>query len=477
MKTRISVLLFATLLCTKAFSQNPGQGNAAWKVDGNMPTSGDFVGAVNYMPLLFKTNDIERMRITEDGLIGIGNVTPTVALDIIGNLKLSGSANIGGDLSLGGTLKVDSIEAKTPGRDITINSSTSFLKNVYVNTRLGIGTKLPVVELDIVGDANVSNNGRFGNNLRVLNQVYSDKFGAQTSGGDISFYSKSIFNRDLSVSLNTGLGVLNPTERLDIDGNIKLTGSSYVGNTLFANKISPISGTSIMTTAGTNYFTGKMGIGVSNPVEKLEVNGHIVNTGQIRTGVGILFPDKTAQITAYDPTSTVGAAQIEVENYIKLDNALYLVAPNTNISGASAGNNYEFYTDDNRDLYLQSKSTSGSIVVGRQKITAGTHADFKFAVDGKAVFKHAVVTTDNWADYVFDEDYELAKLDDVKLYISENGHLPNVPSKNEVVTNGIDVAQMDAILLRKIEELTLYMIKLSEENEILKNEVNILKQR
>jgi len=59
-------------------------------------------------------------------------------------------------------------------------------------------------------------------------------------------------------------------------------------------------------------------------------------------------------------------------------------------------------------------------------------------------------------------------LKEVEAFIKKNNHLPDVPSEKEVMKNGIDVANMDAILLQKIEELTLYMIDLKKENEHLK---------
>lgn len=64
----------------------------------------------------------------------------------------------------------------------------------------------------------------------------------------------------------------------------------------------------------------------------------------------------------------------------------------------------------------------------------------------------------NWADYVFDDDYNLPDLNKVSEYISINKHLPDVPPAKEVYANGIDVAEMNTLLLQKIEELTLYTI-------------------
>lgn len=64
-----------------------------------------------------------------------------------------------------------------------------------------------------------------------------------------------------------------------------------------------------------------------------------------------------------------------------------------------------------------------------------------------------------WSDFVFEANYDLKPLSEVEDYIKTNGHLPDVPSEAEVKQNGINVAEMDAILLRKIEELTLHSIE------------------
>jgi len=84
----------------------------------------------------------------------------------------------------------------------------------------------------------------------------------------------------------------------------------------------------------------------------------------------------------------------------------------------------------------------------------------------------AVKDSADWADYVFANDYELMPIEQLEDYITENNHLPNVPSAEEVVNNGVDMAKMDATLLEKIEELTLYVIQQQKEIEALKTQIN-----
>lgn len=78
----------------------------------------------------------------------------------------------------------------------------------------------------------------------------------------------------------------------------------------------------------------------------------------------------------------------------------------------------------------------------------------------------------NWSDFVFADDYDLRSINDVEEYIKKNKHLPEIPSTEEVHANGLDLAQMDAKLLQKIEELTLYIIQQQKEIEKLKAKMN-----
>jgi hypothetical protein len=75
----------------------------------------------------------------------------------------------------------------------------------------------------------------------------------------------------------------------------------------------------------------------------------------------------------------------------------------------------------------------------------------------------ALVT--DWADYVFDKKYPLLPLKEVGTFIEKNGHLPNIPTTEEMRVNGLNVAEMDKKLLEKIEELTLYILQQQKQIE------------
>lgn len=113
-----------------------------------------------------------------------------------------------------------------------------------------------------------------------------------------------------------------------------------------------------------------------------------------------------------------------------------------------------------------SKNNADGTVYYENAIAIGRNSpvdDYLLSVQGKIITQRVLVTLQNWADSVFEEGYDLKSLAYVKQFIRENGHLPDVPSEKEVLQNGVELGEMNAILLRKIEELTLYMIKQNEE--------------
>ena len=95
-----------------------------------------------------------------------------------------------------------------------------------------------------------------------------------------------------------------------------------------------------------------------------------------------------------------------------------------------------------------------------------------FSVNNNGLIRSREVKIDatTWADYVFHSDYKLRTLSEVESYIEENGHLPDVPSEEEVLEEGINIAEMNVILLQKIEELTLYTIELEKRLKEVENQ-------
>ncbi|HYG53155.1 MAG TPA: hypothetical protein VD905_19785 [Flavobacteriales bacterium] len=117
----------------------------------------------------------------------------------------------------------------------------------------------------------------------------------------------------------------------------------------------------------------------------------------------------------------------------------------------------------------------GQVIIGANTVTSGSHTDFKLSVDGKINAKDIVVTYQNWPDYVFEKEYKLIPLEEVKAYIEKNKHLPDVKPASEVTNNGLSLKDETSIQMQKIEELTLYLIQLNEEMQQLKRENEELK--
>jgi hypothetical protein len=90
---------------------------------------------------------------------------------------------------------------------------------------------------------------------------------------------------------------------------------------------------------------------------------------------------------------------------------------------------------------------------------------YKLAVNGKIRAQEIKVEAINWPDYVFAKDYKLPSLQETEEHIKDKGHLPGIPSAEEVKANGVDLGEMNKKLLQKIEELTLYLIEMKKEKE------------
>lgn len=119
-------------------------------------------------------------------------------------------------------------------------------------------------------------------------------------------------------------------------------------------------------------------------------------------------------------------------------------------------NNFKGIITNQGDLF-----STGNMGIG----TTDTKG-YKLAVNGKIRAQEIKVEAANWPDYVFAKDFKLPSLKETEQHIKENGHLPGIPSAAEVETGGIDLGEMNAKLLKKIEELTLHLIEQQKKNDL-----------
>lgn len=196
------------------------------------------------------------------------------------------------------------------------------------------------------------------------------------------------------------------------------------------------------------------GIGTRNPQSKLHiVDGNIMISRSVSDAPGsrngsILFG------AAIDSACPLGEWGIE---YFDNDT-------NYNYGGL---NFWKVYTSYNagfdHSLFIRN---DGNVGIGTSTPQS------KLAVNGTITAKEIEVTLNGFPDYVFKSDYKLPSLKEIEDFIQINGHLPEIPSEQEVVKNGLNVGEMNVILLKKVEELTLYVISLQKEVEELKNGSN-----
>ncbi|BFP40638.1 hypothetical protein FGF1_14830 [Flavobacteriaceae bacterium GF1] len=138
------------------------------------------------------------------------------------------------------------------------------------------------------------------------------------------------------------------------------------------------------------------------------------------------------------------------------------------------GKLWRFDLQTNSDRLFIGHSDNSSIVTFHKdgKMGIGTTSpDAKLTVKGNIHAEEVKVDLNVPApDYVFKEGYDLKSLQEIQDYIKEHGHLPNIPSAQEMEEDGIELGRMNMKLLEKIEELTLYVIDLKKEINLLKKD-------
>lgn len=142
--------------------------------------------------------------------------------------------------------------------------------------------------------------------------------------------------------------------------------------------------------------------------------------------------------------------------------------------GFTVGTNGEMCINSGVENNLLPLTLNGKVGINAANDVEG----FSLAVEGGIITDEVLIkNVGAWHDYVFGKNYGLMPLNELKAYISENQHLPDVPSEKEVMENGIELSEMQGILLKKIEELTLYTLKQQEIIESLQSRIEELERK
>ena len=328
---------------------------------------------------------------------------------------------------------------------------------------------------------------------------------------------------------NVGIGTTSPSEKLAINGTGSIGAEIATDGTSSSRPVLTFKrGTGFwnigmnMDVANTDNFhfryngtsypftiqatTGYVGIGTASPSSKLHINSganaretlriyyngntsNYLNIWQgtggaaldpIGTGLLYLGYDQSTNVIVGNNGGNLGVGTTSPGTKLHVftsttnsgDNSAKFEAPNI-------GNNVShIHWGTTGDWYIRSANSTGKVIIqdAGGNVGIGTsNPNQKLTVNGTIYGKEVKVDLSvPGPDYVFEKDYNLPSLEEIKEYIDENKHLPEVPSAKEMEANGVNVGEMNMILLKKMEEMTLYMIDLKKENEESKLQIQKL---
>jgi hypothetical protein len=312
----------------------------------------------------------------------------------------------------------------------------------------------------------------------------------------------------VSVDANLGIGMTTPFEKLAVNGNIGIKGN---GANRYIITDEPHTGTTKLTMqagAGSSGFGGAINlyghahanrpgsviIGISaaaGATGTAQEGRFVINDQALGEGTDLFTVKRTGNVGIGTNSPT---AKLHVTS--GTDDAIFINGTYNKFKTAAGVNLLESYHGTEIVLDMLGNyndrtfkiSKGASIIAGgvptelfrveeNGKVGIGTATpDEKLTVNGKIHAKEIKVDGAMAPDYVFEADYKLLSLNDIEAFIKKNKHLPEVPSAAETEKNGLELGEMNRLLLKKIEELTLYMIELKKENNQLKSTVNKAKE-
>lgn len=341
----------------------------------------------------------------------------------------------------------------------TDNKSLKFKTNNYVrmtilsNGKLGIGIGTPIWKLDVKGGSINTDSVYRINGLQVL----------AANNGLVQLGSGTSF---------VGVGTANPAAPLHVSTTnqeaFRLTGGTsqfnstgmymtFYENTNYRGYIGSFAGASADMDFGTGggNTTGSVHLVISAaPRFTLNSSGNV--------GIGTTTPVSRLSLVQTGTSS-----------------------PTFELTNTSKGPNISYgHFGATGDWYLRSAANAGSVILQDQSagvVGVGTTyvpAGYKMSVNGKVICTELKVQLlASWPDYVFTPEYKLMNLSDLSNFIHANGHLPGIPSADEVNgAAGVEVGEMQRVLVEKIEELTLYILKQEDKIQQLQQAVEQLKK-
>jgi hypothetical protein len=326
----------------------------------------------------------------------------------------------------------------------------------FTNGKVGIGTTSPTANLEISGSLPTFILRGTPSYLQIGVPSADGHFAPYALPGDVVFRAMSGVNGHSGIILNI------PNIFADGRSSIRFGDDKNGGwFSLYNNKIVTID--------------GKVGIGTTSPTVPLEVNGAVKASSLLLTG------NLTSHnIIASDYLQIGQETSPFVNSYGK---KLYFGISHENTDDMFMAR-FNVATDKS-DLRINLGDNNGNddrLVVGR---TLNNIFSPAFIVSNSGnVYANGIVyanevkiETGTWADFVFHEGYKLPTLNEVKLHIDKNKHLPGIPTEKEVKENGVNLGEMQTKLLQKIEELTLYLIQQENTIQELKTEIQELKEK